>query len=89
MILGTDLTGATSVTFNGTAATFTVIAPTAIKVDVPSGAATGAVQVVTPTGTAHKQRAFPGPVTCAAGRVPAPCYPPSTSRKAVIEGTKK
>ena len=51
MILGTDLTGATSVTFNGTAATFTVIAPTAIKVDVPSGAATGAVQVVTPTGT--------------------------------------
>lgn len=47
-ILGTDLTGATSVTFNGTAATFTVVSKSKIKTTVPSGASTGTVQVVTP-----------------------------------------
>jgi uncharacterized repeat protein (TIGR03803 family) len=51
IILGTDLTGATSVTFNGTPATFTVESPTAIKATVPTGANTGPVQVVTPSGT--------------------------------------
>ena len=50
-ILGTDLTGATSVTFNGTAATFTVVSPSLITTTVPAGATTGAVQVVTPGGT--------------------------------------
>jgi len=51
-ILGTDLTGATSVTFNGTAATFTVNSTgTAISTTVPTGATTGTVQVVTPSGT--------------------------------------
>jgi uncharacterized repeat protein (TIGR03803 family) len=52
IILGTNLTGATSVTFNGTPATFTVNPTgTAIKTTVPSGATTGPVQVVTPSGT--------------------------------------
>jgi uncharacterized repeat protein (TIGR03803 family) len=51
MILGTDLTGATSVTFNGTAATFTVVSSSEITTTVPSGAATGKVQVTTPQGT--------------------------------------
>jgi uncharacterized repeat protein (TIGR03803 family) len=51
VILGTNLTGATSVTFNGTPATFTVKSKTEITTTVPSGATTGAVQVVTPTGT--------------------------------------
>jgi uncharacterized repeat protein (TIGR03803 family) len=50
-ILGTSLTGATSVTFNGTAASFTVVSSTLIKATVPTGATTGSVQVVTPSGT--------------------------------------
>jgi uncharacterized repeat protein (TIGR03803 family) len=48
-ILGTDLTGATSVTFNGTAATFTVNSESEITTTVPTGATAGTVQVVTPT----------------------------------------
>jgi len=50
-ILGTNLTGATSVTFNGTAATFTVVRPSSITAAVPAGATTGKVQVVTPRRT--------------------------------------
>jgi uncharacterized repeat protein (TIGR03803 family) len=50
-ILGTDLTGATSVSFNGTAAAFTVVAPSLIAARVPAGATSGTVQVVTPSGT--------------------------------------
>ena len=50
-ILGTNLTGATSVTFNGTAAVFTVVSSSLIKTSVPVGATTGTVQVVTPSGT--------------------------------------
>ena len=49
-ILGTDLTGATAVTFNGTPAAFTVVSPTLITTTVPTGATTGTVQVVTPSG---------------------------------------
>jgi uncharacterized repeat protein (TIGR03803 family) len=47
-ILGTNLKGATSVTFNGTAATFTVISKSEIETSVPSGATTGPVRVTTP-----------------------------------------
>ncbi|HXJ94907.1 MAG TPA: choice-of-anchor tandem repeat GloVer-containing protein [Terriglobia bacterium] len=50
-ILGTNLTGATSVTFNGTPAAFTVEASSVIKATVPAGATTGTVQLVTPGGT--------------------------------------
>ena len=51
-ILGNNLTGSTSVTFNGTPATFTVVQTgAAIKTTVPGGATTGPVQVVTPGGT--------------------------------------
>jgi uncharacterized repeat protein (TIGR03803 family) len=50
-ILGTNLTGATSVIFNGTAAVFTVVSPSLITTTVPAGATTGTVQVVTPSGT--------------------------------------
>lgn len=48
-ILGTSLTGATSVSFNGTAATFTVVSASEITTTVPAGATTGTVQVVTPS----------------------------------------
>jgi len=51
-ILGSNLTGSTSVTFNGTSATFIVNSTgTVITATVPPGATTGAVQVVTPSGT--------------------------------------
>jgi large repetitive protein len=50
-ILGEDLTGTTSVTFNGVAATFTVESNTAIKTTVPSGATTGLVTLTTLSGT--------------------------------------
>jgi uncharacterized repeat protein (TIGR03803 family) len=50
-ILGNNLTGTTSVTFNGTAATIITISDTAIATTVPTGATTGTVQVVTPSGT--------------------------------------
>jgi uncharacterized repeat protein (TIGR03803 family) len=47
-ILGTDLTDATSVTFNGTPSTFTVVARSYIATTVPAGATTGMVQVTAP-----------------------------------------
>jgi uncharacterized repeat protein (TIGR03803 family) len=50
-ILGTDLTGATSVSFNGTAAVFEVVSSSLIVTKVPAGASTGKVEVVTPGGT--------------------------------------
>ncbi|MGA2737142.1 MAG: choice-of-anchor tandem repeat GloVer-containing protein [Bryobacteraceae bacterium] len=50
-ILGTDLTGATNVTFNGTPAAFTVVSRTLITTTVPAGATTGNVEVTTPSGT--------------------------------------
>jgi uncharacterized repeat protein (TIGR03803 family) len=51
LILGNGLTGSTSVTFGGVAAAFTVESDTYISATVPSGATTGAVSVVTPSGT--------------------------------------
>ena len=51
IILGNSLTGTTSVTFNGTAATFTVVSSTEIATTVPAGATTGTVKVITPSRT--------------------------------------
>jgi lipoprotein-anchoring transpeptidase ErfK/SrfK len=50
-ILGTNLTGATGVTFNGTSATFRVVSASEISATVPTGASSGPVQVLTPAGT--------------------------------------
>jgi uncharacterized repeat protein (TIGR03803 family) len=47
-ILGSFLTGSTSVTFNGTPATFSINSKSEITTTVPTGATTGTVQVVTP-----------------------------------------
>ncbi|MFY9741352.1 MAG: choice-of-anchor tandem repeat GloVer-containing protein [Candidatus Sulfotelmatobacter sp.] len=57
-ILGTDLNGASAVTFNGTAATFTVISASLITATVPAGATTGTVQVVTPNGALNSNVRF-------------------------------
>jgi uncharacterized repeat protein (TIGR03803 family) len=51
VILGNNLTGASSVTFNGKAATFNVVSSTEITTTIPSGATTGKVEVTTPSGT--------------------------------------
>jgi uncharacterized repeat protein (TIGR03803 family) len=57
-ILGSDLTGATSVTFNGTAAAFTVVSSAQITTTVPIGATTGMIQVVIPSGTLSSNVSF-------------------------------
>ena len=50
-ILGTKLTGSTSVTFNGKAAKFKVVSGSEITTTVPTGATTGKVKVKTTSGT--------------------------------------
>jgi uncharacterized repeat protein (TIGR03803 family) len=50
-ILGTNLKGATKVSFNGTAATFKVVSATEITTTVPNGATSGTVTVTTAGGT--------------------------------------
>jgi uncharacterized repeat protein (TIGR03803 family) len=57
-ILGSALTGATSVNFNGAPAAFTVQSGYLITATVPTGAATGKVQVVTPSGTLSSNVTF-------------------------------
>jgi uncharacterized repeat protein (TIGR03803 family) len=57
-ILGTNLTGSTSVTFNGTAATFTVVSNSEITTTVPTGATTGKVKVTTPHRTLTSNVSF-------------------------------
>jgi len=51
IVLGTNLVGTTGVSFNGTAAAFTVVSKSEIKTTVPAGANTGYVKVTTPGGT--------------------------------------
>ena len=58
IILGNNLTGSTSVTFNGTAAAFSVVSDTEITATVPTGATTGTVAVTTSTGTLKSNPVF-------------------------------
>lgn len=57
-IKGTNLKGATSVSFDGTAATILTDSATKITVDVPSGAKSGQIKVVTAFGTATSKSKF-------------------------------
>src|SRR5204863_315903 len=66
-ITGTAFTGATSVKFNGTTATFTVNSATQITATVPSGATSGTISVTTAGGTGTSAGSFtvipPPPIT--------------------------
>jgi uncharacterized repeat protein (TIGR03803 family) len=57
-ILGQGFTGATAVSFNGTAATFTAESDTYLTAIVPAGATTGSVTVATPGGTLTSNKIF-------------------------------
>jgi uncharacterized repeat protein (TIGR03803 family) len=50
IILGNSLSTATSVSFNGTPATFTIVSDTEITTSVPTGATTGKIKVTGSTG---------------------------------------
>ena len=71
-ITGTNLAGTTSVTFGGTQAGFTVTSANEISATVPVGAATGAISVTTPGGTATSS----APFTVIASSPPPPPPPP-------------
>jgi len=58
IVLGSDLTGTSAVSFNGTPAVFTVVSPTEIVATVPIGATSGLVTVSTPKGTLTSNKAF-------------------------------
>lgn len=58
MLLGNNLLGSTSVTFNGVAAAFQIISDTEIQATVPTGATTGTVDVTTSAGTLNSNVAF-------------------------------
>jgi uncharacterized repeat protein (TIGR03803 family) len=57
-ILGQGFTGATGVSFNGTAATFTVESDTFLTATVPAGATTGFITVTEPDGTLTSNKIF-------------------------------
>ena len=83
VITGTNLTGATQVSFNGTLATaFTVDSDTQITATVPTGATTGTISVSTPGGTATSVDVF---TVTAAG----PNQPPTVAdvAKTTLEDT--
>jgi hypothetical protein len=57
-ILGTNLSTARSVTFNGTPASFGLLSATEIIATVPVGAKTGKIHVATATGTLTSNVSF-------------------------------
>jgi uncharacterized repeat protein (TIGR03803 family) len=57
-ILGNNLTGASSVTFNGLEASFTVVSDSEIAATVPTGATTGIIKVIDPGGTLESDKKF-------------------------------
>jgi hypothetical protein len=79
VIIGTNLTGVTSVAFGGvTASSFTVDSATQVTATVPVGAASGPISVTAPAGTATSAGSFtvttitteaPSPATVKRGKV--------------------
>jgi len=61
-ILGTGLTDATKVTFNGKAAQFKIVSSTEIQATVPAEASTGKVEVTTPQGALSSNVPFQVPL---------------------------
>ncbi|MGO9084583.1 MAG: choice-of-anchor tandem repeat GloVer-containing protein [Candidatus Sulfotelmatobacter sp.] len=57
-ILGQGFTGTTSVSFNGTPATFEVSSDTYLTATVPAGATTGILSVIEPSGTLKSNKEF-------------------------------
>ncbi len=57
-LTGTNFTGTTSVKFNGTSATFTIVSDTSITTAVPIAATSGAISVSNPAGTATSVALF-------------------------------
>jgi hypothetical protein len=57
-IAGSGFTAASSVAFNGPAASYTVNSPTSITATVPSGATSGPIAVTTPYGTGTSADSF-------------------------------
>jgi uncharacterized repeat protein (TIGR03803 family) len=57
-ILSQGLTGTTAVSFNGIAASFTVVSDTYLTATVPTGATTGVVTVATPSATLKSNQKF-------------------------------
>lgn len=57
-VLGQGFTGTTAVSFNGAAATFTVVSDTYLTAAVPSGMTAGFVTVTTPSGTLKSNKQF-------------------------------
>ncbi|MCC2547766.1 T9SS type A sorting domain-containing protein [Hymenobacter sp. BT175] len=69
-ITGTNLTGATALTFNGVAAqSFVVNSATSITAVAPNGGSTGQICVTTPSGTACSSTNYTYPPTIATGTV--------------------
>jgi hypothetical protein len=58
VITGTNLLGATAVTFNGTNAAFTNLDNGHIRATVPNGAQTGPITVIAPAGSATSSTSF-------------------------------
>ena len=57
-VTGANLTGTTSVTFQGVPAKFKIVSATKLVITVPTKAKTGAITVTTPAGTATSAKAF-------------------------------
>ncbi len=78
IITGVNLTGASAVSFNGVAASFTVNSATQITATVPSGATSGQIAVTTPNGSGKSAANFTVTATAGSGLKSVTLSPTST-----------